>query len=132
MDQQELAERRARHKLDDHMPSTTLYSRKNPGLVKYVRLYEDTVSDEEGSTSEEEVADTKRSQDKKKKKDDKKKAGSAAESKYSHSRFSSKVSDIDDEILNAGLPGEADIGQTDVEIKGLGEQGLQLVALKEH
>ena len=34
--------------------------------------------------------------------------------------------------MNSGLPGEADIGQADVEIKGLGEQGLQLVALKEH
>lgn len=73
MARDEVQARRARHRIDDNLPSTTLYSRKNPSLVKYVRLYEDTVSDEEGSTSEEEVEDSKRSHDggKKKKKNKK-------------------------------------------------------------
>lgn len=61
--------------LANHMPSTTFYDKN---LAKYAAMYEDTVSDEEGSSSE----------------DGEKKSQSKS---YSHSRFSSNI-DLDEMI----------------------------------
>jgi hypothetical protein len=62
---------------EDFLPTTALYDKS---MLKYVQLYEDTVSDDEGSSSNGEKTNEEGDEEKKEKTKD---------SKYSHSRFSS-------------------------------------------
>jgi hypothetical protein len=63
---------------DEFLPATALYDKS---MTKYVELYEDTVSDDEGTSSKSDKSDKDKDDDKEKK--------DSRDSKYSHSRFSS-------------------------------------------
>ena len=108
--------------------------------------YEDTVSEPSSSSDGASETESNRKKDQNKK-DKKKQAGESKQnsgSKYTHSRFSSNVEelevDVDGEIdeLQGTSNGKGKLGlnidMTDVEvneIKGMGEQGKQLVHMIE-